>query len=284
MTVVSSRLRRTPSVAWRRLPVALALGAVVLQLVYPRFQAEGRDLVTVVSVVVFAGASLSHAWLVRGWRTAVIIAGVFGGGGLLVEVVGVATGFPFGSYAYSGRLGPVVGGVPLVIPLAWTMMGYPALVLARTVTRRRWPGTVVGAGALAAWDLYLDPQMVDEGYWTWSADGPYLIGTIPVTNYLAWLGIAWLMMMAAWFVTEAWSLDRTQIGVPSALYLWTWSGSFVAHLFYFDLPQSALYGGVGMGLFVALLVVRLTSGGSRSACTATGRDAETCGREAPDPR
>lgn len=254
MTVLSRPLDRSQSVV-RRLPILLAVAAVLVQLTYPRLSAEGRDVVTVVSVILFSGASLSHAGLTRGWRTAVMIAGVFGGGGLAVEALGVATGFPFGSYAYSGRLDPAVAGVPLVIPLAWTMMGYPALVLARAVTARWWPGTLVGAGALAAWDLYLDPQMVSEGYWSWSSGGPHLIGTIPVTNYLAWLGIAWLMMAAVWQLTGRWSSQRAEVGVPLGLYLWTWSGSFVAHLFYFGLPQSALYGGVGMGLFVGLLLV-----------------------------
>ena len=35
----------------------------------------------------------------------------------------MATGFPFGAYAYAGALGPTLLGVPLVIPLAWAMDG-----------------------------------------------------------------------------------------------------------------------------------------------------------------
>ena len=39
--------------------------------------------------------------------------------------------------------------------------------------------------ALAAWDLFLDPQMVGEGYWSWARVGRYR--SIPVTNYAGWL-------------------------------------------------------------------------------------------------
>ena len=38
----------------------------------------------------------------------------------------------------------------------------------RAPTRR-----ALGAAALTAWDLFLDPQMVGEGYWRWAAPGAY---------------------------------------------------------------------------------------------------------------
>lgn len=237
----------------RWVPVALAVVAVGCQIAYPLVEGSARDTCTILTVVLFSAASLSHALIHRGWRAAAAVAAAFAGGGLAVEVVGVATGFPFGTYAYSDRIGPMVGDVPLIIPLAWSMLGYPALVLARLVTARRWLGISIGAGALAAWDLYLDPQMVAEGYWQWSGTGPHLIGTVPATNYLAWYGTAWLMMAALWPLAARWAPAAHDDRVPVALYLWTWTGSLVAHLAFFDLPQSALYGGVGMGLFVALL-------------------------------
>ena len=95
--------------------------------------------------------------------------------------------------------------------------------------------------------------MVAEGYWTWQSAGPHLIGTIPVTNYLAWLGTSWLMMAALWPMTAGWSRDDDDLRVPVGLYVWTWAGSTLAHLAFFDLPQSGVYGSLGMGLFVLML-------------------------------
>lgn len=266
MTRVLTRVRGTATPRPSRwVPIALAVVAVVLQLVYPRQDGGARDLLTVLIVVLFSGASLTHAAQQRGWRAAGAIAAVFAGGGLAVELLGVATGFPFGDYAYAeGRIGPMIGDVPLVIPLAWSMIGYPALVVARLITARPLVGITLGAGALTAWDLFLDPQMVAEGYWTWSGPGPYLVDTIPVSNYLAWFGTSWLMMAALWPLTVSWEPRRYDDRVPVALYVWTWIGSVVAHVWFLDLPQSAVLGGVGMGLFVGLMTIAC----SRDALTA----------------
>jgi uncharacterized membrane protein len=255
-------------------PVTLGVAAVAVQIAYPVVEGTTRDGATILIVLLLSGAALSHAWALHGPRAALAVLGVFAGGGLLVEVIGVATGFPFGTYAYADRLGPAVGDVPLVIPLAWSMLGYPALVVAGLITGRRWLGTAVAAVALAAWDLYLDPQMVAEGYWTWEGTGPHLIGTVPATNYLAWLGTAWLMMAALWPLARTWRRDRTATTLPVALYVWTWVGSLVAHVAFLDLPQSGLYGGVGMGLVVLLLARAVRKGTRAEGTEAEGTEAE----------
>ena len=42
------------------------------------------------------------------------------------------------------------------------------------------------AGALTAWDVFLDPRMAREGYWTW--DGPARYEGIPASNYAGLAG------------------------------------------------------------------------------------------------
>ena len=51
------------------------------------------------------------------------------------EAVGLATGFPYGSYTYSDALGPTLLGVPFLVPLAWLMMAWPSWVLAERLAR-----------------------------------------------------------------------------------------------------------------------------------------------------
>jgi putative membrane protein len=231
---------------------------VLAQIVYPLTSGSDRDRLTVATVLLFVTASVIHALTTRGVRVAAVLVAVTAGGGLAVEAVGTATGFPFGAYTYGESLGPTVLGVPLVIPLAWTMMAWPAwLVAVRLV---RWAGVagtlgriVVAGWALASWDVFLDPQMVAAGHWTWeSPDG------IPLTNYAAWLGVA-LMMMAL--------LDRVGVrsrGVHSgpdapmyALYLWTYASSILAHAVFLDLPSSAAWGALAMGPVAVPLAVTL---------------------------
>jgi len=105
-----------------------------------------------------------------------------------VEGFGSLTGVPFGRYRYTGVLQPSVAGVPVIVPLAWFGLAVPSREVAhaalwqRSTPLRR---IALGAIALTAWDVFLDPQMVGEGYWVWRRNGRYR--GIPVTNFAGWL-------------------------------------------------------------------------------------------------
>jgi uncharacterized membrane protein len=235
---------RRPSV-----PAVLAGMVVLAQIGYPLTPVgTGRDRLTVLTVLVFAAASVLHAATSRGTRAAVALVAVAGGGGLLAEAVGIATGVPFGRYAYAGTLGPTLLGVPLVIPLAWVMMAWPAYLVGIRLARRRLARVAIAAAALASWDLFLDPQMVDAGHWHWSDPSPALPGVpaVPLTNYAGWalVGVVLMALLHRTVRTEPSTLDT----VPYALYLWTYASSALALAAFFGLPAAALWGGLGMGV------------------------------------
>ncbi|WP_433800920.1 carotenoid biosynthesis protein [Actinomycetospora sp. CA-084318] len=236
------------------LPAWVLVGtAVLVQIVYPLVPASWITGVTVTSVVVFFLASLADVVRVHGVRGGLLLVGIAGGGGLVAEAVGLATGFPFGSYAYTGTLGPELLGVPVVVPLAWAMMAWPALVVGRVLAASG-PGVVVlGALALAAWDLFLDPQMVGAGHWTWADPHPALplVPGIPLTNYAGWLLVSVLVVGG---LHRALGPGRRS-GPATALYLWVYASSVLAHLAFFGLPGSALVGGIGMGLIAVPFAV-----------------------------
>jgi putative membrane protein len=105
----------------------------------------------------------------------------------VVERVGTRTGLPFGRYEYSGALRPRIAGVPAIVPLAWFAMAPPAREAAHAALGGRSTAVArvfLGACALTAWDLFLDPQMVGEGYWGWVRNGVYR--GIPVSNFIGW--------------------------------------------------------------------------------------------------
>jgi uncharacterized membrane protein len=231
----------------------LLLGALVLvEIAYPL--APDRVPLTVATVLIGFTLSVTHAFRTRGWRTAALLVAVTTGGGFAVEALGVATCVPFGCYGYSDALGPRPGGVSWVIPLAWTWMAWPAWLVAGRLATGLLRVPVAGLG-LAAWDVFLDPQMVTEGYWTWADPSPALPGVpgIPVGNYLGWLVVAVLMMAALSFVPAAEGDDRPMY----ALYLWTYASSVLAHAVFLDLPGSAVWGGVVMGTVAVALGWRL---------------------------
>jgi putative membrane protein len=263
-----------------RVAVGLGVLTILVQISYPLLSGDSLRTATIATVLLFAAASLVHAtatWGPRGGLTLLVVAG---GIGLAAEAAGVATGIPFGSYEYTRTLGPTLLGVPLVVPLAWTMMAYPGLLVGRRIARRltatatatgaatatraartarpsallrRTAAAVTGAVTLAAWDLYLDPQMVAAGHWTWHHPTPALPGVpgIPLTNYAGWLLVALVMVAALDLALPTGGGDASGEAVPAALLTWTWLGSGLANLAFFDRPAVAGYGVVAMGLTVA---------------------------------
>jgi putative membrane protein len=249
--------RRGPTGAWSRVPVVLAVITVLAQIAWPLAHDQTRATLTVVTVVLFFLTSASHAWVSRGvgWMLGWFV--LSAGFGLALEVLGTRTGLPFGHYAYDGTaLGPALLGVPAIIPLAWAMMSYPALLVGRQLARRWVWVALVGGWAFAAWDLFLDPQMVGERYWTWRDPSPFLHGVpgIPVQNYLAWLVAAVVLMLLLDRLPRRYGAPQ---GVPAAMYLWTWVGGVVANAFFLDRPWVALWGGVAMALVAVPYAVSL---------------------------
>jgi uncharacterized membrane protein len=241
--------RRAPGVV----PTALAVLTVLAQIAYPLSHGDARTVATIVAVVLFFSASVSHAWVWRGPRAAVVLVAVTAGLGLAAEAIGVRTGFPFGRYEYRGTLGASLLSVPLVVVMAWTMMGYPALLVARRVARRRAAVAAFGALALVAWDLFLDPQMVDAGHWVWQQSAWPRVVDIPLSNFIGWFGVALvIMVLLDALVPAGRGVDDR---IPYALFVWTYLSEVMGHAVFFGRPSVALVGGLAMGA-VTLVFLR----------------------------
>jgi uncharacterized membrane protein len=227
-------------------PSRLLLGALAgAQLAYPRVGARRHVAATRGIVGLLLAASVADLAEERGVRRAAALAGSAAGIGFAAEVCGVATGRPFGPYAYSGRLGPKVAGVPLLAAAAWTMMAPPAWSVAGLLARRRAARAALAAGALAAWDVALDPRMVRDGYWTWRGGGRY--EDVPASNFAGWLLVGGAIF-AVWAVADG---DAEPSDGALALYAWTWAGEVVANLVFWRRPRVAAAAGLAMGAFAA---------------------------------
>jgi uncharacterized membrane protein len=223
----------------------LAATTVALHIAYPLTGGELRRQLTIWSVVTFGVSSLLHIGSHHGVRGALALLGCGAGIGWAAEAVGVATGFPFGRYEYTGTLGWKLAGVVVIVPVAWAMMAWPALLAGR---RTRHP-VLVGGAVLVTWDLFLDPQMVDAGHWIWEPSRwPDLHG-IPVSNSFGWVLTSLLVLG---------SLDRLvprsprpDERVPFALLAWTFWSSVIGFVVFFDRPTVTLVAGPAMALALA---------------------------------
>jgi putative membrane protein len=253
---------------WGReaVPLLLAVLLVLTAIAYPLTGGSGRNAVSWTIVVLGAALSVVHAALSRGLRTGLGVLTLVAVTAVAFEAVGLATGFPYGSYRYADTLGPTLLGVPFLVPLAWLMMAWPSWVLAARLARPVRPGLrrpvriAVAAAVFAAWDVVLDPQMVQAGYWTWADPSPGLPGidTVPLTNLAGWLlAGAVLMSLLDVLVRRASVPDAPRISdaAPLLALAWMTLGGALAHAGWLDLPGSAAWGAaLAVPVLVALAV------------------------------
>lgn len=234
----------------------LAAATVLLQVLYPLTADASRGRLAAATVVVFCLASLTHAWVYRGFRWALLYLLITVLGGFAAEVVGTRTGWPFGDYTYGTALGSTVLGVPWVVPLAWAMMLYPTYVVVTTLSRRWWVAALVGGWSMAAWDLFLDPMMVELRAWTWQTAGatevPGVPG-IPLINFAGWFVVG--AVLTALLV--ALPRRRVTVAQPALLYLWVYASSVLAAAAFFDRTSVAVVGGLAMGVVAVPFAARL---------------------------
>jgi uncharacterized membrane protein len=261
------RLRRPPAAA---APLVLAAVLVLTAIAYPLSVGAGRDLVSWAIVILGAALSVVHAWLSRGRRTGVGVLLLVAGTALGFEALGLATGFPYGRYAYSDALGPTLLGVPFLVPLAWLMMAWPSWILAaRLAPSRRWVRVATAAAVFAGWDVILDPQMVQAGYWTWAHPSPGLPGidTVPLTNLAGWLfagGVLMTMLDVLVSHTAVPGAPRIGDAAPLLALGWMTLGGALAHAGWLGLPGSAAWGAaLAVPVLVALVVARRRSAGAQ---------------------
>ena len=240
----------------RRLFGALFGALVATQLAYGKLARLRTPAGTKAIVALMLGASSADAVAARGAARGTALVGSAAALGFATELVGVRTGRPFGHYAYSSLLGRKAGGVPLAAAAAWAMMARPAWVVAGLIApRRRAARVALAAGALTAWDVFLDPRMAREGYWTWPGGGRY--EGIPASNFLGWFATG-AGVFAVWALVDGDDDPLTDGDGALALYTWTWMGELVANLFIWRRPRVAAAGGLAMGAFAvpALLARR----------------------------
>jgi uncharacterized membrane protein len=135
-----------------------------------------------VSICMTGAATVLSESRVRGTRYAARSLILFASLVLVVEIVGVYTGLPFGSYRYTDVLGPSVGGVPLVIPLAWYATIVNAVRIAEHIVGGSRIAVAFGAAviALGVYILLEPTAAYVHHYWQWDGHA------VPMENYVTW--------------------------------------------------------------------------------------------------
>jgi len=249
---------------------------VAAMIATPLLAQRGTARKVLSSVVVTGLFATTTAQAVRTWGVAragaaagavAVVTGV-------VERVGTRTGLPFGRYAYTDALRPQIAHVPVIVPLAWFAMSLPSREVAHAALDEHSTAATraaLGSAAMTAWDLFLDPQMVGEGYWAWARQGTYR--GIPLSNFLGWfvtgLGVMALLdkMLpvdggeGGWNVDGRWNPTRRDAD-PHLVGTYTYMSVMETLGFakYFKDPVVAAVGGAAMlPIAASALTRRITS-------------------------
>ena len=103
----------------RRLPWALTGLSILAQIAWILVPAGERAAITTVVVLLFTSASVAHAWTRFGGRWTAAFAAIATTYGLLIELLGSKTGWPFGYYYYAQTLQPDLFGCPVIVCMRW---------------------------------------------------------------------------------------------------------------------------------------------------------------------
>jgi uncharacterized membrane protein len=134
--------------------------------------------------ICFAAFLQWTAGIARRWAVIILVC-AYG-----IETIGTITSLPFGDYRYTENFGPMLGLVPLTIPLAWHVVVTNALFIVRAMApyiSRLGEAAAVGL-ICTGYDFILEPfATILKHYWIWTE------GSIPPLNYIAWFVLSALL-------------------------------------------------------------------------------------------
>jgi putative membrane protein len=172
--------------------------------------------------------ALIHCATLEGFRRTALFFAISAVVSYAFEEIGVRTGLIYGHYHYSNMLGPKLGSVPIIIPLAWFMMIYPSWRVAQVLIRGtdthsfsgRTAQAFIAALVMTAWDMVMDPGNAAAGIWVWEHGGVYF--GVPRQNYFGWVLTTFLIYWAAsWFWRQTGkraSAKRKFLALPIIVY------------------------------------------------------------------
>lgn len=105
---------------------------------------------------------------------------------MVIETIGILTGFPYSFFTYTNNLGPKIFVIPITLSF-----GFVPLVIAswylieKFKLKNLFIKIFYGALILILFDLVLDPAAVVLNFWEWEINGLYY--GVPLVNYLGWL-------------------------------------------------------------------------------------------------
>lgn len=100
--------------------------------------------------------------------------------GFSIELIGVKTGWLFGSYHYTDVLGEKIFGVPITIGINWFVIVISSGALVIKLKLSVFVKAILAGAAATFMDVILEPVAIKYQFWIWEN------GVVPFYNYVCW--------------------------------------------------------------------------------------------------
>jgi len=148
--------------------------------------ADIYQIVSTIALVLFSLPSFYFLSKSIGLRKGVIAISLLFLFALSFEYFAIKTGFPYGHFTYSDRIGFLLfDTVPLFVSFAWTPLIIGSLFLAKMFQRNLVMILLLSTILLVLADFILDPGAVALTYWSYS--GIFFLYSVPLSNFLGWI-------------------------------------------------------------------------------------------------
>lgn len=163
----------------------------------------------------------------------------------------------FHSYAYTPDLHGFIGFVPLILPLAWAMIIYGAMLLTDRLGISGRSAPFADALWAVLLDLGLDAIAIRLGLWQWNIPIDQGYFGVPAGNFYSWISVAFCfaaftrLLRWRWATTKPWR----QLAVPFVAY-----PAFLLSVLPFAVISEAIYENPApRGLGIELVAITLVA-------------------------
>jgi putative membrane protein len=143
------------------------------------------EIGSIIAVGIIAMPAFYGMWKIYGRRgiAAIMALGVFA---LIIESIGIHTGFPYSPFEYTMPFGyKLLGTTPWTVFIAWSPLVFGAWLLAQAWFKHHWARFLAYLGILVGTDIVLDPGAVARGLWEYTNGGLWF--DVPLQNFIGWM-------------------------------------------------------------------------------------------------
>ncbi len=140
---------------------------------------------SIIAVSIISMPAFYGMWKIYSRRgiAAIMALGIFA---LIIESIGIHTGFPYSPFEYTMPFGyKLLGTTPWTVFIAWSPLVFGAWLLAHTWFKHRWARFLAYLGILVGTDIILDPGAVARGLWEYTNGGLWF--DVPLQNFIGWI-------------------------------------------------------------------------------------------------